>query len=144
MRVVAVFLALLVLLAVACSDDESTRSRPDSSGADLSSCSNASSALLTAIEQGLTVTGGGSLSEGATVKSADFSEVWFVAAEIDGPGMEGGGEVGVWATNSLSGSGSIFAVNAIANEFSDWADGRTTDAALSMSDDGAREAEDCL
>jgi len=103
--------------------------------------------VLHAIASGLTVQGG-SLSKGAAVKSEDFEKVWFVAAEIDGAGgLEGTGEIGVWATNadpSRGPSGSIFSVDGFAKEFSDWGDGSTTDATLSMSDDGAQEAVECL
>jgi hypothetical protein len=35
-------------------------------------------------------------------------------------------------------------VDAVANEFSDWGDARTTDAMMSMEDDGAEESKDCV
>jgi hypothetical protein len=66
-----------------------------------------------------------------------------VAADIQGTGMEGDGEIGVWATNSLDGSGSIFAVDGLAKEFSDWGDGDTTDANIIQSSDGVSEAKEC-
>jgi hypothetical protein len=109
-------------------------------GADTTRCSPAPSTLLAAISQGLTVSGGG-LGAGYVVKSNDFSKVWMVAAEINGPGMEGAGDIGVWATNDPSGGGMIFAVDGMAKEFSDWADGSTTDAKLSLSDDGVSAAK---
>lgn len=104
-------------------------------------CQPADPALLAAIAAGLTVDGGGDLRNGWTVRSSDFEKVYFVAAEITGAGMNG--TVGLWATNDPAGAGMIFAVDGLANEFSDWADGRKTDAAFSTFNDGAREAIDC-
>jgi hypothetical protein len=106
-------------------------------------CEKVSSAALNAIAEGLTVTGGGTLREGYAVKSKDFNQVYMVAADIQGTGMEGNGEIGVWATNSLDGSGSIFAVDRVAKEFSDWGHGDTTDANITPSSDGVSEAKEC-
>ena len=93
--------------------------------------------MLSAIEQGLTVTGGGSLSNGQVVRSDDFENVYFVAAQIEGEGMED--SVGVWATNDPGGDGTIFSAEGFAREFSDWGDG----PGFSPSDDGLDEARDC-
>jgi hypothetical protein len=106
-------------------------------------CEKVSSAVLNAIAEGLTVTGGGTLRGGYAVKSKDFSKVYMVAADIQGVGMEGNGEIGVWATNSLDGNGSIFAVDGFAKEFSDWGHGDTTDANITQSSDGVSEAKEC-
>jgi hypothetical protein len=106
-------------------------------------CELVSSAVLNAIAEGLTVTGGGTLRNGYAVKSDDFSKVYMVAADIQGTGMEGDGEIGVWATNSLDGAGLIFAVDSFAKEFSDWGHGDTTDANITASSDGVAEAKEC-
>ena len=50
---------------------------------------------------------------------AEFGLLFVVAAEVDGRGLEGDGEIGTWATGELGGR-PIFAANAIAQEFSDW------------------------
>lgn len=106
-------------------------------------CELVSSAVLNAIAEGLTMTGGGTLRNGYAVKSDDFSKVYMVAADIQGTGMEGDGEIGVWATNSLDGTGLIFAVDSLAKEFSDWGHGDTTDANITASSDGVAEAKEC-
>ena len=106
-------------------------------------CEKVSSALLNAIAEGLTVSGGGALREGYAVKSNDFSKVYMVAADIQGTGMEGDGEIGVWATNSLDGSGPIFAVDGLAKKFSNWGHGDSTDANITQSSDGVSEAKEC-
>jgi hypothetical protein len=106
-------------------------------------CEKVSSAVLNAIAEGLTVTGGGTLRNGYAVKSDDFSKVYMVAADIQGAGMEGDNEIGVWATKSLDSAGLIFAVDGVAKEFSDWGHGDTTDAHITQSSDGVSEAEEC-
>jgi hypothetical protein len=106
-------------------------------------CEKVSSALLNAIAEGLTVTGGGTLRNGYAVKSKDFAKVYMVAADIQGVGMEGDSDIGVWATNSLDGAGLIFAVDGRAKEFSDWGHGDTTDANITQSSDGVSEAKEC-
>jgi len=106
-------------------------------------CQPAPAVLVNAISSSLTITGGGSMRSANAVKSADFEKVWFVSADLEGSGLEGGGDIATWATNDLTGSGSIFAVDAVANEFSQWADGRTTDARFSLSDDGVQASRDC-
>ncbi len=72
------------------------------------------------IAEGLTVQGGGTLRDAYAVPLAPGLNFGFVvAAEIDGPGMEGDGEIGTWAVGELGG-GPIFAVNTMAQEFSEW------------------------
>jgi hypothetical protein len=110
-------------------------------------CLDAPEELIQAIETGLTVGGGGWLDAmtAQAVKSNDFNSVYFVAAAIYGPGMGQKGVIGVWATNNLTpGQGLIYAVDAVALEFSDWGDGRRTDAQMSVVSDGASEAADCV
>lgn len=101
-------------------------------------CVSVSAELVDAIETGLTVSGGGTLGAAQAVKSNDFEQAWFVAAEIRGPSLD---EVGVWATNGLTaGDGLIFAADGFAKEFSDWGDG----PGFSIADDGAQEAKNCV
>ena len=105
-----------------------------------SRCDDVPAALVQAIAGGLTLQGGGPLSRASAVRSSSFEKVWFVAAEIDGPGMEKSGNVGVWVTNDLSANGVIGAVDGLAREFSDW--GVRSD--VSRSDDGYQAARACL
>jgi hypothetical protein len=120
-----------------CGQGGSTNTRP------ATLCTSASRTLLDRIEAGLTVQGGGSLPKGVTMRSSDFESVYFVAAEIDGPGMDGPGEIGLWATNRLD-SGLTIAVDAIAVEFSDWPAGASLSSPISQFDDGGQEALRCL
>jgi len=101
-----------------------------------------SSEKLQAIESGLNYSGG-SLREGWAVKSKDFKSVYFIAAEMDGPGFEGDGDIGLWSSNSLD-NGMIMSINHMAQEFSDWPAGKDTDAEITTFDDGSDEAERCV
>jgi hypothetical protein len=110
---------------------------------DTTRCVPAGSTVIDGISEGLTVTGGGFLRNGWAVRSDDFRRIYFVGGEIDGPGIEGDGNVGLWAVNSLDEPALVFSINSTAREFSDWGDGGATDAQFSDDDDGAAEALAC-
>lgn len=81
---------------------------------------------------------------GFAVRSNDYERVWFVAAEITGPGIEPKQAIGLWAINGeLDEPGIILSVNGFALEFTEYPDGSTTDAQTSQFDDGAQEALAC-
>jgi hypothetical protein len=105
-------------------------------------CKSATPPLVAAISAGLD--DGLTLRNVVAVRSRDFKKAYFVAGEVEGPGLEGSGDVGVWVTNSPSGNGLIYSVDAVAEEFSDWGPGGQTDAKFSMSDDGASAAQRCV
>ena len=116
---------------------------PSASAPSADRCLAVSAKKLKNIAIGLTVSAGGSLTNGFAVKSNDYAEVWFIAAVIDGPGM-GNGVVGIWASNRLEANdGLIFAIDGFADEFTDWGLGSTTDANITQNDDGAQEAAQC-
>jgi hypothetical protein len=122
----------------------SSNPKPNDSSAPSNRCIAVTAAKLESILP-LTATGGGTLRNAWAVKSSDFSKVWFLAAEMDfSGGGEGNGQIGVWATNDLEPVVGFFSVNGLALEFTDWADGPASDAQLSMSDDGASEAQACV
>lgn len=154
-RVLTVLLTAAALAVGACGEEpaeeatpndrqKQAEATPDQAKSAKAACEKASRKLLDAISTGLEVSGGGGrLSSGHIVKSADFEKVYMVAAEIDGPGLEDKGDVGVWATNSKSANGMVFAVDAVAQEFSDWGDGDKIDAQIDRSSHGVAEAKEC-
>ena len=79
----------------------------------------------------------GSLVNPVTVRSNDFSHVYFVAAMVNG-------EPALWAMNRLDGSGLIFSENDHAFDVSGMGRGDTTDAHVTDSDDGASDALSCV
>lgn len=110
-------------------------------------CENISSDMVANIAEGLTVSGGGRLRDAKAIKSKQRSNVYYISAEIDGPGMWGNGEIGTWITNTLKPiefeyrtstalqsyrgnglphnnvGGIIMAAPGLAEEFSDWRQG---------------------
>lgn len=109
-----------------------------------SRCEPVDNVLIGAIGEGLTVDGGGSLRNVQAVQSGDFESAYFVVADLQGEGLEGANDIGIWVTNDLAAPTSIYAVDEMAKEFSDWGDGGQTDAGFSTSDDGAQEAKECV
>ena len=107
-------------------------------------CLNVPPALVNAIRSGVTAQGGASLRYAQAVKSADFSSLYFVSADIQAAGLEGSDDVATWATNRLRVGGLIYSVDAVANKYSDWADGYQTNAMLTMIDDGAELSQECV
>lgn len=110
-----------------------------------SRCVPASPQQLAAIRAGVKgIQESNDVRDGYAVRSTDFQRAWFVAAKIFGPGAENGTDPGVWVmAGEQDNPAGIYSVNAFAREFSDWGDGSKTDAAFSMENDGAREAETC-
>jgi hypothetical protein len=144
--------ALVVLSAGGCGGDDGESVAPagettteDATASDR--CRNVPPGLVQGIETGLTLTGGGgTLSNAKAVKSNDFKRVYFISADIDGPGLEGPDDIGTWAKSGplRVGGGLILSVDGVAKEFSDWGDGAKTDAQLSMEEDGAEESKECV
>ena len=154
MRRIGILLVLAGALAVGgCGESEESSSGGDagggsqdgggSQGEQTASCRRAPETVLERIEAGLEVDGGGKLRNGYVVRSGDFKRVYMVAADIQGPGLEGNDDIGVWSVNSLGNGGFTFAVDKVAQEFSDWGDADKTDAAITASDDGVDQARSC-
>jgi len=114
-------------------------------GVDPARCLSVPGWLLAELEAGLTVQGIGTLGDASAVLSEDVDDLYFIAAQIGGPGTDD--SVGVWATNRLGSEPEgavVLAVNSLAQEFSVYPDAGSADSSITMSDDGAREATECL
>lgn len=101
-----------------------------------SRCTKVPKSVLKELGDGLPLT------DGWAVRSDDYTKVWFVAARY----------VNSWPVFSVNGDpsspdtafdGLVLSVNDDANETTPWPYGPDTPAKVSMSDDGAREAELC-
>ena len=147
MRCVTLFrLALLVVLTAAgCgNDDEPAASPTDSSVRSTSAsprCVATDSSLMTPLGNGMK-DDQQRLKNGQVVRSEDDAEIYFVSAEIYGPGVENG-TIGTWATRSLGGAEAIWTVDEVSKEFSDLRDGIEA-ADLSASDPAADESRRCV
>jgi hypothetical protein len=138
-------LALTVLAVAGCGGDDETSPEPATEAAQPppsdSRCVAVTTDLMTPLANLLTDKSN-RLTSGQAVKSRDHERIYFVSAEIDGPGLADPGDIGTWATSSLHGGETIYAVDELANEHSDWRDGKA--ANLSMADDGAQESRRCV
>lgn len=103
---------------------------------DESRCTKVPQSVLKELGSGIKLT------DGWAVRSDDYNKVWFVAARY----------VNTWPVFSVNGDpsspetafdGLVLAVNEDASNYTPWPYGPDTPAAVSMSDDGAREAELC-
>ena len=77
--------------------------------------------VLKWLEPELTVEGAW-FSRGQIVRSNDYDSYFYLAAEIDGPGLEGPGDIGVWVVDEVPEMGGkralCWAVNEVADEYS--------------------------
>ena len=81
------------------------------------------------------------------VRARDRAGVWFISAEIDGPGLEGARDIGTWAKLGPPAvdAGKILAVDSVfAQQLSGWTRGDLTYAYLTMDDDSAEKSHDCV
>jgi len=76
------------------------------------------------------------------VRSGDYKRVYFVAADLQGPGLLGSDDIAVWAFGgSPKAPNGIVTANGWAEEFSSYADGGTFNP--SFLDDGGEKAMKC-
>jgi hypothetical protein len=134
--VVIIALSIIGALVPASGDDDGGEATPttttteettiatETEEASETECGKPSRAFVRGISEGLTVAGGGSLSDAAYVEvprdlqNSQGWPKWLVGADIDGSGLEGDGDIGVWATDVNNGP--IWVVNQVAREFSEW------------------------
>ena len=134
--------AALVFIAVAlagCGGDDDEASSPPPAD---SRCEAATSAIMTPLGNALQ-NKQDRLSNGQVVKSRDHDDIYYVSAELDGPGFQDPGDVGTWATTSPGGAEAIYSVDDLAKGQTTWRDG-TAIAGLSLDDDGAKESRECV
>lgn len=113
-----------------------------------SRCVPASDQLVQAVGSGLEE--GVAMNDSFIVKSEesrDGNTPWFLAGALQVGEVQ---TTGVWMTTNINeegvyiGRGLIYAVDEVAREFSDWGYAGDTDWNITMTYDGAREAEACV
>ncbi|XLQ19897.1 MAG: hypothetical protein ACKUBY_04920 [Candidatus Moraniibacteriota bacterium] len=105
-------------------------------------CEDVSDSVLQKIESGLK-NGEVTLHNGQVVKSNDFKSVYFVSANLKNPELDIE-DIATFSINQLNNDGMIFSINSIASDFFVWPSGSTTESNIKMSDDGARESQECV
>jgi hypothetical protein len=144
--------AVGLMLLVACGGDgngsetgrqTNAQDRADTGVEDGGSCQDVSATKVTQISEGL-ISFGSEITNAQAVKSNDFDNAYFISAELEGPGVEGSGDIATWVSNSLRPTESIYSVDGVAKEFSNWVEGDKTAASFSIGDHGAQESRDCV
>ena len=142
----ALLAGVLAVLAAGCGgDDDETAGGVTTQTATQATvserCAAASTDLVTPLSNGIE-TEGARLTRVYMVESEDHDDIYFVSAEVDGPGYEDSGDVATFASESQFGGGAIYAVDDLANELSTLRDGRSV-AGLSLDDDGVEASRSC-
>jgi len=137
--VAAVFALALTVAACGGDDDDSS-----SAATTASSCLEVPATTQQAIASGAGAsTGGITPVKAAGYKSPDFEDVTFIAMRFSAEGVDD--QVGVWATNNFdTGGGLMLAVDGFAQQFTDFPDADSTEAAIAIDDPGVAKAKDCL
>ena len=133
-------LLLLTTVLVACGSPSALPTSPAVRPPGATRCENADTVLVSAINTGLDPGVEIRDANALQVRSDDFEQAYFVSSDLAGPGLEGPDDIATWV---LDGTGSIYSVSALAEQFSDFGPGSLTDAEFSMSDDGAQESATC-
>lgn len=85
---------------------------------------------------------GGSLVDAKAVKMPDRKNVYAVAVKFSAEGV--GDQVGVWASNSLTDPGAIFALDSFAQQFSDYTKGSVPSVDIQSTDPAVSAAKSCF
>ena len=119
-RKVLFSLAVVLLAAVACGGEPSERVQKEESRLSASGdCEQVPAATLTQITQALTVEGG-SVRAPYQVRSKLYNNIYMVAADLEGPGLDGPDDIGVWASGEIQGTDATLSwVNSLARDNSE-------------------------
>lgn len=135
------FLALVFVASIQ-GTEEQTEVPVIANASPVTQCLSVPQAKIDAINEGIEK--GVTLRNAQAVKSKAFQNVYFISGDLDGVGLEGHEDIATFASNSLELGGSIMAVDAVAKEFSDWADGGNTKFEVDINDDGASQSAGCV
>ncbi|MFA7193793.1 MAG: hypothetical protein WC087_02665 [Candidatus Paceibacterota bacterium] len=105
------------------------------------SCINIPDQSITRLESGLN-TAGVTIRGVQAVKSEERPEFYFIAGDLEGPGLGSKSEIVIFATSDIE-IGGFISVNAIALEFTEWADGPKSAFKFSSSEKEAIKVREC-
>ena len=96
--------AVLLLAVAACGGETSEREQKEQERLSATGeCEQVPEATLKQISDSLTVDGG-SIRSAYQVRSKLYNNIYMVAAEIEGPGLDGPDDIGVWASGEIQGT----------------------------------------
>ena len=113
-------IAVVLLAAAACGGETSEREQKEQERLSATGeCEQVPDVTLTLISESLTVDGG-SIRSAHQVRSKLYNNIYMVAADIEGPGLEGPDDIGVWASGEIQGTDATLSwVNSIARDNTD-------------------------
>jgi hypothetical protein len=139
----AALAASFALILAGCGSSTSGASSASGSPGAAATAMPASHRLEKAIVKGEFDKGSMTAEHAVVVKSKDFPGVYFVAMKFAAPGA--GDQVGVWATQDPQGTTLIWAVDPVAQKYTQWPVTTASDKQnLTMSTDGAQAAVSAL
>lgn len=105
-------------------------------------CQDVSPDLMERLAEGLDVDA--ELEHPRQVVSEERNGVTFIAAELVGDDVDDEAPIGVWAAIGEGGGAELASVGAVARYHSSWPDATRGDDPLTMTTDGAEEAQKCV
>ena len=101
---VLALLAVAMLAVAACGGETTEREQKEQERLSATGeCEQVPDATLTQITEALTVDGG-SIRAAHQVRSKLYNNIYMVAADIEGPGLDGPDDIGVWASGEIQGT----------------------------------------
>lgn len=108
-------------------------------------CTSVPPALVDQIATFIKPETGATLRGAQAVRSKDYQQLWFVAADLEGPGLDGDDQIVLVPIAQLTaGDGHLFGVGGFAKEFTDLRRGEKSSFHFSYTDEGVHEAESCV
>lgn len=139
-------LVVLMIIVTATNGDkkqENNTAQEPEKAQTASRCEDVPAVIISGYESGFN-TKGLTLRNAKAVESKDFASAYFVSADIQGAGLESNEDIATFFTDSIEGTGGlVMSANNVAKEFFDFPDAATTDFKATMSNDGAKQSQDC-
>ena len=137
-------LVLVLALAACGGDDDAAEQAATTAGTAATSCVAATGDLMTPVSGRVVLANADvRLQNGQLVESSETPGIWFLSAELDGPGLEEEGDVATWATTSRFGGEAIYSVDELAAEYTNFT--AVSDAEEVQADDpAADESRSCV
>lgn len=138
--------SLFLGVMTGCSSSDEASAAPAAPAAHVA-CVAVPAELIQGLNEGVSgVDSANKIVRAGAVKAPERADVYFVSGEIAGPGIGHNQVIATWAVgHSLRGDhGAILSVNGEATQFSDWADGASSDAAFSPDEAGVSDSAGCL
>jgi len=130
----------LSVLAVA----GATLTPPAGASVSASRCRAVPTALTTVLRAGLSFPSGAKIRVARAVASRARPQLYFISLAFTAAELKGHTLIGTWATNDLTSSATVVAIDATARAHSDWAQPDPGAGNVSMRTDGALASRKCV